>query len=95
LTGILLGLAFVAALFHLLRGTALMRLEGRLAARVGAAVWDRLLRLRPEFFRRFDAGDLAARSLVFQDVRDHVAGVAADALLSTLFALPAFVLLFY
>ncbi|MYI47906.1 MAG: ATP-binding cassette domain-containing protein, partial [Rhodospirillaceae bacterium] len=94
-TAVLAGLAFVAALSHILRGTALMRLEGRLAARIGAAVWDRLLRLRSEFFRRFNAGDLAARSLVFQDVRDHVAGVAADALLSTLFALPALGLLFY
>ena len=94
-SGILVGLAFLAALSHVLRGTALMRLEGRLAARRGSAVWDRLLRLRPGFFRRFNAGEIAARSMVFQDVRDHVSGVTADAVLSTLFVLPAFGLLFY
>ena len=94
-SAVLVGLALLAALAHVLRGMALMRLEGRLAARIGSAVWDRLLRLRPAFFRDFNAGELAARSMVFQDVRDHVSGVTADAVLSTLFVLPAFGLLFY
>ncbi len=95
LSAVLVGLALLAALAHVLRGMALMRLEGRLAARIGSAVWDRLLRLRPAFFRDFNAGELAARSMVFQDVRDHVSGVTADAVLSMLFVLPAFGLLFY
>ena len=94
-SAVLVGLAFVAAAAHILRGTALMRLEGRLAARLGAAVSDRLLRLRSDFFRRFTAGELTARSMVFQEVRDHVSGVTADAVLSTLFVLPAFGLLFF
>lgn len=92
---VLIGLGFVAALAQVLRGMALMRLEGRLAARIGAAVQDRLLRLRPKFFRRFNAGELAARSMIFQDVRDHVAGVTTDTVLSTLFALPALGVLFF
>lgn len=94
-SAVLAGLACTAALAHVLRGMALMRLEGRLAARIGAAVQDRLLRLSPRFFRRFNAGELAARSMIFQNVRDHVAGVTADTLLSTLFALPALGLLFF
>lgn len=95
-SALLVGLALVAALFHVLRGTALMRLEGRLCARLGGMVWDRLLRLHPDFFRRFNTGELAARSMVFQDIRDHVSGVTADGVLSTLFLLPAFgLLLFY
>ena len=36
-----------------------------------------------------------ARSMVFQDVRDQVAGLTADGVLSTLFLLPAFGLLFF
>lgn len=95
LSAILVGLAFAAALSQVLRGTALMRLEARSTARIGAAIWDRLLRMHPSFFRRFNAGDLAARSMIFQDVREHVSGVTADAVLSTLFALPALGLLFY
>lgn len=95
LAAVLVGLAFVTALAHLFRGTAVMRLEGRLAARIGAALWDRLLRLRPGFYRRFTAGELAMRAMTFQMLRDRVSGVAADALLSTLFLLPTFGLLFF
>ena len=67
LSAILVGLAFAAALSQVLRGTALMRLEARSTARIGAAIWDRLLRMHPGFFRRFNAGDLAARSMIFQE----------------------------
>ena len=94
-SAVLAGVALTASLAQMLRGMALMRLEGRLAARIGAAIQDRLLRLRLRFFRRYSAGELSARSMVFQDVRDHVAGVTADAALSTLFALPALGLLFF
>ena len=94
-SAVLSGIALTATLARVLRGMALMRVEGRLAARLGAAIQDRLLRLRLRFFRRFSAGELAARSMIFQDVRDHVAGITADAALSTLFALPALGLLFF
>ena len=95
LSAVLVGLAFVTALAHLFRGAAVMRLEGRMAARISAALWDRLLRLRTGFYRRFTAGELAVRAMAFQMLRDQVAGVAADALLSTLFLLPTFGLLFF
>ena len=95
LAAILVGIGALVALLHILRGTALMRVEGRVAARLGALIWDRLLRLSPGFFRDYTAGELTARSMVFQDVRDQVAGVTADGVLSTLFLLPAFGLLFF
>ncbi len=95
LAAILIGIGALVALLHILRGTALMRVEGRVAARLGALIWDRLLRLNPGFFRGYTAGELTARSMVFQDVRDQVAGVTADGVLSTLFLLPAFGLLFF
>ncbi|MYI90219.1 MAG: hypothetical protein F4082_08105, partial [Gammaproteobacteria bacterium] len=93
-SAILVSIAFVAALSLILRGTALMRLEGRLASRLSSTIWDRLLRLRPSFFNRYSSGELAAKSNIFQDVRDHVSGVTADAVLSTLFLFPSFVILF-
>ena len=37
----------------------MMRLEGRSASRVEAAVWDRLMRLPPSVLHRHPAGDLA------------------------------------
>ena len=86
--------AVIAALLQAIEGTALMRIEGRAAARIGAALWDRLLNLPAAFFRRFTAGDLATRTMVFQALRDQVSGLVAGALLSVLFLLPTFVLLF-
>ena len=94
-TAVFVGVALAASLVHMLRGTALMRLEGRLAARLGVAVWDRLLRLDTTFFRDYMAGDLAARAMTFQSLRDQVAGIVAEALLSTLFLLPMFGLVFF
>ena len=95
LAAILTVLGLIAASLHVLRGTALMQLEGRISARLGAALTDRLLRLRGGFFRRYNAGELAAKSLVFQEIRDQVSGVAANSVLSTLFVMPAFGLMFF
>ena len=92
-TGALL-VAFTSALLDALKGTALMRLEGRVAARLTAALWDRMIHLPATFFRRFVTGDLATRAMAFQALRDQVSGVVMSALLSTLFLLPTFLLLF-
>ena len=83
------------ALLQMLEGTALMRLEGRAAARISAALWDRMLILPSAFFRRFTVGDLGSRAMGFQRLRDQVAGVVAGAMLSLIFLLPAFPLLFF
>ena len=84
----------VGVLFQVLQGTSMMRLEGRGAARVSAAAWDRLLTLPPNFFRRFTAGDLAIRMATFHLVRDQLSGVVANALLSFVFLLPTLAILF-
>ena len=94
LTAGMLLLALTAGLLEVIEGTALMRLEGRAAARLTAALWDRLLDLPAVFFRNFTAGELATRAMAFHDLRNHLSGVVMGALLSTLFLLPTFVLLF-
>ncbi len=87
--------ALIGALLHILQGMALMRLEGRGASRVEAAFWDRLLRLPLSFLRRYPAGNLAMRGMTFQALRDAVRSVIANAVLSIVFLLPAFLLIFY
>ena len=94
LTAGMLLLALATGLLEVLEGTALMRLEGRAAARVTGALWDRLLDLPAAFFRDFTSGDLGTRAMAFQGLRDQVSGVVTGALLSTVFLLPTFVLLF-
>ena len=82
------------ALLHLLQGMALMSLEARAASRIEAALWDRLLRLPAEFLRRYPAGDLAARGMAFQNIRDAVQGLVVNAALAVVFLAPAFLVIF-
>ena len=94
-TAALAAFALIGALLHILQGMALMRLEGRGASRVEAAFWDRLLRLPVSFLRRYPAGNLVMRGMTFQALRDAVRAVIADAVLSIVFLLPAFLLIFF
>ena len=74
-TAALAVLGLIGALLHILKGMALMRLEGRAASRTEAAFWDRLLRLPPGFLQRYPAGDPAMRGMTFQTLRDAVLSV--------------------
>ncbi len=91
---LLVSLAMFGLLLQMLQGTSLMRLEGRAAARLSSAAWDRLMGLPSSFFKGFTSGDLALRMTVFQTMRDQVSAVAAAALLSLAFVLAALPLLF-
>ena len=91
----LAGFGLLGALLHLLQGTAMMRLEGRSASRVEAAFWDRLMRLPPRILHRYPAGDLAMSGMTFQNLRDGLQGVVADSLLSIVFLLPVFGIIFF
>lgn len=88
-------IALLVGVLQMIQGTALMRLEGRVAARAGAALWHRMLDLPSGFFRRFTAGNLATRAMALHDLRDEVSGVVVGALLSVLFLFPTFALLFF
>ena len=85
----------LGALLHLLQSTAMMRLEGRSASRVEAAFWDRLMRLPPGILHRHPAGDLAMSGMTFQHLRDGLRGVVANSLLSIVFLLPVFGVIFF
>ncbi len=86
--------AVSAALFALTRNFATLRLQGRLDATLQPAVWDRLLRLPVPFFREYSSGDLAVRSLAFNDIRQVLAGPTLSLIVTQLFSLLSFGLLF-
>ena len=89
------GFGRLGGLLHLFQSTAMMRLEGRAATRVEAAFWDRLMRLPPSILHRQPAGDLAMSGMTFQNLRDGLQGVVADSLLSVVFLLPVFGVIFF
>ena len=73
---------------------ATQRLEGRMESEMEAAVWDRLMNLPTAFFRRFTTGDLASRSLAINQIRQTLTGTATSAILSGIFSVFSFALLF-
>ncbi len=91
----LAGFGLLGAMLHLFQSAAMMRLEGRSASRVEAAFWDRLMRLPPAVLHRHPAGDLAMSGMTFQNLRDGLQGVVADSLLSVVFLLPVFGVMFF
>ena len=91
----LAGFGLLGALLHLFQSSAMMRLEGRSASRLEAAFWDRLMRLPPGILHRHPAGDLAMSGMTFQNLRDGFQGIVADSLLSVLFLLPVFGVIFF
>jgi ATP-binding cassette subfamily C protein len=87
--------AVALALFQLTQGIAILRVETRMEASVEAGLWDRLLSLPVPFFRAYTAGDLAARAGGIAVIRQALSEVALSSLLSLLFSLVSFALLFW
>jgi ABC-type bacteriocin/lantibiotic exporter with double-glycine peptidase domain len=82
-------------MFALTRSIAALRLQGKLGASLQAALRDRLLRLPVPFFRRFTSGDLAQRSLGIEYVLQSLTGSALFSILTGVFSIFSFLLLFY
>jgi ATP-binding cassette subfamily C protein len=85
----------VATLLEFTQGIALLRLETRMDSSVEAAIWDRLLNLPASFFRQFAAGDLADRAMGIGRIRQVLTQAAMSTLLTFVFSLVSFGLLFY
>jgi ATP-binding cassette subfamily C protein len=83
---ILLASAAVAV-FRVAQGVAVVRVETRMDYSLQAALWDRLLGLPTEFFRRFGAGDLADRAAGISAIRSVLAQAGVTAILGSLSSL--------
>lgn len=92
---VLLAIVIASSLCMLARGSAVLRLEGKMDLSIQAAVWDRLLALPVRFFRDYAAGDLAARSLGIAEIRRVLTSTTLSSILSGLFSVFSATLLFY
>jgi len=95
LTLALLAIAAATLLFRLASGIALVRIEGKMGAATQAAVWDRVLGLPMPFFRPYTAGNLAARAMGIDQIRQVLSGATVTALLGGAFSVFHFGLLFW
>lgn len=94
--GFLLGsLALANTLFELTRSFAMIRLEGKMDGSIQAAVWDRLLALPVPFFKNYTSGELTMRAMGITQIRKVLSGAAVNTILTSLFSIFTFGLLFY
>ncbi|WP_366923923.1 NHLP bacteriocin export ABC transporter permease/ATPase subunit [Metallumcola ferriviriculae] len=87
--------ALAAMLFQYTRSLATLRMEGKMDSSIQAAVWDRLLSLPVPFFKQFSAGELAMRAMGISRIRMILSGVTLNTILSSIFSVFTFALLFY
>ncbi len=92
------GLLFAAcgsAFFYFLRGLLTLRVEGLSAHLIQTALWDRLLKLSPSFFRKFSVGNLFWRVFAVEEIRLLFAGYASTLIISGIFAVLYLLLMFF
>ncbi len=92
---ILVSCAIATLLFELTKATAMLRVEGKADYSLQSAVWDRLMALPPSFFRNYSSGDLAMRSMGIDGIRQIISGVTVQSILSFIFSVFYWGLLFY
>lgn len=87
--------ALASMLFQFTRSLATLRMEGKMEGSLQASVWDRLLSLPVPFFAQFSAGELAMRAMGISQIRRILSGVTLNTILSSIFSVFTFALLFY
>jgi NHLM bacteriocin system ABC transporter ATP-binding protein len=84
LLALVIACAVANAACSITRGVALLRAQQSMGVAVQAAVWDRLMKLPLNFFRRYTAGDLASRAMSIDGIQQLMSGVTVNAILNGL-----------
>ncbi|MEW9125222.1 MAG: NHLP bacteriocin export ABC transporter permease/ATPase subunit, partial [Thermotaleaceae bacterium] len=92
---LLAAIAVADFLFQLTRSFAMLRMEGKMDGSIQAAVWDRLLSLPAPFFKDYTSGELAMRAMSITEIRRILSGVTITTMLTSIFSIFNFGLLFY
>ncbi len=92
---LLIAIAVTTFAFNLTRAFAMHRIEGRTESDLQSAVWDRLLSLPVPFFKDYTAGELAKRAMGISQIRSILSGTVINTVISSIFSVFYFFLLFY
>ena len=91
----LLAAGFGAAAFDLTRAFVILRMNGKTAITMEAALFDRMLKLPTTFFRRYTIGDLVSRMNGIGMIRTLLSGTAVAAILGLMTGAFNFILMFW
>ncbi len=95
-----IGLAlFAAALgktaFQIAQTILTLRVENAADGALQPAVWDKMLNLKPAFFRKYSSGDLLTRLQAVSQIRNKLSGATQRTLLNAVFSLLNLGLMFF
>ena len=93
LASALVAVAIVVAIFQFLQATALLRTQTIFESQAQAALWHRLLRLPSDFFRDFNAGNLALRATGLSQIRSILSISLSTGVLGGIFSCLNFVVM--
>lgn len=91
----LFAMALGAMSFDMVKSFALLRVQGRMDFKLQSALWDRLLNLPSDFFKKYSVGDLASRSMGINSIREILSGTVIVSILSGVFSMVNLGLLLY
>ena len=94
LTLALVLVAFFGTIMTFLHGSTILRAEARMATRLSASIWDRIIGMRPSRLHGFSAGELTSRAMVFQTMRERASNFVTGSITSVTFLFPTLLLLF-
>ncbi len=83
----LLAAALGKSAFELSQGIITLRVENGTDVNLQLAVWDRLLKITPAFFRRYPSGDWVNRLMAIRQIRAQLSGATQRTLFSGIFSL--------
>lgn len=82
-------------LFNIVQSIALVRIKFKINFSLQSAIWDRLLKLPVDFFRKFQAGDLANRASAIESIQEKLTGAVLQGILSGIFSILTLALMWY
>ncbi|MBD8891264.1 ATP-binding cassette domain-containing protein [Roseibium litorale] len=94
-TALLLVTAAATAMTGIVQSLAALRMEGSMQYRVQTAIWVHILNLRAQFFRKYNAGDLASRADSVDAMRSTAAQAVSMLMTSCVGAVFSLLLMFY
>lgn len=92
---VILTLVLILGVINLAKSIAVLRFEGKSSYKLQSAVWDRILSLKVPFFSKYDAGNLAERSLGIEKIRSILSANVMSALVAAIFSIFYLALMFY
>ena len=84
---VLLAASLGVTIFQLAQSFTILRLQTKVGFDTQAAVWDRLLKLKPAFFRQYSTGDLHNRVSAVTQIRQRLSSSILRTIFTSLFLL--------